>query len=507
MRSIKEKVQFWVEHHPVYASILAGFLFGFSFPPLPFPFPLLIWLAVGIWMEVARQARSLRQAISHVFYGLLFANLIVSYWLMMATVGGGIAAIVAKAVVMSLMLTPFLWLCRVLKTEHSLWYFLLPLAWIFAEGIDFFWDLSYPWLLLGNAWADQAWSYQYIRYTSVLGLSAWVSLGGIITHRWLFVRPSPNIKMVPLPMVLGIWALPLLASISVYVIQKNSPHEAQEWVDILIIQPNHDSYATYNGYESYQQSLEDLLNQTEEALDAETDVVYWPENALDPYIVNIGKNTYEQQVQEAVDAWGIPLITGVTIREYYNPAKDSLPAIVRDRASERPWKVFNAAAGFYPQQEKQIYKKMRLVPLVEKLPFGPFLVRTGLFGVDWESWTLFGRGEELTQFPVHMNPKGRTKAPALICYDSAYPELFWEQANPEAGFFAIITNDGWWGNSSGHVQHFVLSKLRAVESGKYIARAANNGISGIITPWGNVLQETQYWTKASIRARIPVQNP
>ncbi|MDV7394933.1 nitrilase-related carbon-nitrogen hydrolase, partial [Arthrospira platensis SPKY1] len=69
---------------------------------------------------------------------------------------------------------------------------------------------------------------------------------------------------------------------------------------------------------------------------------------------------------------------------------------------------------------------------------------------------------------------------------------------------AVITNDGWWGHSSGHVQHFVLSKLRAVETQRWLVRAANNGISGTISPRGEVFDQTAYWTEASVVAPIRI---
>jgi apolipoprotein N-acyltransferase len=64
-----------------------------------------------------------------------------------------------------------------------------------------------------------------------------------------------------------------------------------------------------------------------------------------------------------------------------------------------------------------------------------------------------------------------------------------------AGFLTIITNDGWWGDSAGHKQHFAYARLRAIEQRMWIARSANNGISGIISPDGKVQKKTEYWTE------------
>lgn len=501
-----QKAKLWIAQQPIKASLVAGIAFGCSFPPFPFPFPLLILVALTIWLNVIKQATSLQQAITHLFYGLLPANLIVSYWLMMATLGGGIAAIIAKACVMALALIPFSIFVRRWPENHPLWMPSLITAWVFAEGIDFYWDLSYPWLLLGNAWANQPWAYQYVSYTGVLGLSAWLVWTSLAFRNYIFHvgEKRTNKRFVFLLSLL----LPLLLSTSLWVYRSQfSPIEDQnDQIRVLLIQPNHDSYAPYNGYTNYQESLDALIDLTEEHLESNPDVIYWPENALDPFITNQGANIYERQVQRAVNRWNTPLISGLTYREYYQPAIDSLPPIVRERESGRPWQVFNAAAGFFPYQPKQVYKKMRLVPLVEKLPFEKQLVATNLLGINWEEWTLFGRGKQLNHYKLATQNNDTTLAPALICYDSVYPELITSDFSRQAGFLAVITNDGWWGRSSGHIQHFALSRLRAVESGKYLVRAANNGISGIITPWGQAQQATEYWTKTAVSAEVPIIN-
>jgi apolipoprotein N-acyltransferase len=94
------------------------------------------------------------------------------------------------------------------------------------------------------------------------------------------------------------------------------------------------------------------------------------------------------------------------------------------------------------------------------------------------------------------------KTPGLICYDSVYPAWVRGFVLRDATFLTIITNDGWWGNTSGHRQHFAYARLRAIEFNRWIARSANNGISGIIAPNGSVKHETDYWERAGFTARI-----
>jgi apolipoprotein N-acyltransferase len=71
-----------------------------------------------------------------------------------------------------------------------------------------------------------------------------------------------------------------------------------------------------------------------------------------------------------------------------------------------------------------------------------------------------------------------------------------------AQFIAIITNDGWWGNTSGKDQHLDYAKLRAIETRRWVCRSANTGISGFINQRGDVVQRTKWWTRTALKQDI-----
>jgi apolipoprotein N-acyltransferase len=71
-----------------------------------------------------------------------------------------------------------------------------------------------------------------------------------------------------------------------------------------------------------------------------------------------------------------------------------------------------------------------------------------------------------------------------------------------AQFIAIVTNDGWWGNTSGKDQHLLYAKLRAIETRRYVVRSANTGISCFINQKGDIIQQTKWWTRTAIKADI-----
>ena len=110
-----------------------------------------------------------------------------------------------------------------------------------------------------------------------------------------------------------------------------------------------------------------------------------------------------------------------------------------------------------------------------------------------------GTQEERTVF----NTNNFGLAP-LICYESVYGSFVSKFVKNGANILLIITNDGWWGNTPGHLQHFEYARLRAIETRRYVLQCANTGISGVIDNEGNVLQKTDYWKEAVVKVKAPL---
>ena len=92
-------------------------------------------------------------------------------------------------------------------------------------------------------------------------------------------------------------------------------------------------------------------------------------------------------------------------------------------------------------------------------------------------------------------------ASTAICYEVVYPHLIREGVQQGSELLTTITNDAWYGESSAAYQHFELARMRAIEQGRYLARAANTGISGIVDPYGRVLARTQLFETTTRRRR------
>ncbi len=148
-----------------------------------------------------------------------------------------------------------------------------------------------------------------------------------------------------------------------------------------------------------------------------------------------------------------------------------------------------------------MYHKGKLVPGVEIFPYMSVLKPIlGNAMIDLGgSVTSLGVSEKREVFSNKFN-KG--KLAPIICYESIYGEFVTEYVKNGANFLAIVTNDSWWGVTQGHKQLLSYAKLRAIETRREIARAANSGISAHINAKGEVEEDTLYGDQTTLFAKI-----
>jgi apolipoprotein N-acyltransferase len=101
-----------------------------------------------------------------------------------------------------------------------------------------------------------------------------------------------------------------------------------------------------------------------------------------------------------------------------------------------------------------------------------------------------------------MLPIGTHQASTAICYEVVFPELARQAVLDGSELLTTITNDGWYGRSSAPYQHFAMASMRAIEQGRYLARAANTGISGIVDPYGRVVQRSEVFREAGLVGEV-----
>ncbi|MDB9827373.1 apolipoprotein N-acyltransferase, partial [Candidatus Pelagibacter sp.] len=150
---------------------------------------------------------------------------------------------------------------------------------------------------------------------------------------------------------------------------------------------------------------------------------------------------------------------------------------------------FNSMAVFNNKLDvTHSYNKINLVPFGEFTPFETVLSLIGLKTVT-NNYQSFSKGENQKALSIK-NDKIELKLLPLICYEIIYSNRLFKDKNFD--YIINISEDGWFGNSIGPKQHFVHSIFRSIESGKYVIRSANNGISAIINPIGIIEKKVEF---------------
>ena len=465
-------------------AVLIGVLLSAAWPPINL-FPLM-WVGFWLLLREVRTSNGIAQAMVRVYLPLVVWNIGTTYWLMMATVAGGVAAILANAVVLAVPLgLSWPWL----RDGAHKW--LGPLnagaIWILFEWLHTRWELAWPWLQLGNGLAAWPSLYQWISLTGIFGLSFWI----FVSVALLPVRASYTSNWRPFA-----WftALPMVVSMLLYVGWTPEPDRS---VPVTVVQPNYDSYQRMGGYEDPVTPLVGLLALTDSVRSQNSKLVLWPENSVMDDIYNRYPRESQYLLEAAARESGATWITGATYMEIF-PVDTDEP-LVRRFGNGVPFKAYNSALAWPAYDTLRVYKKRHLVPIVETIPWLRYLDAVDVAGIQFPQMNSYHRGNEVVNFETEYGP-----VPAMVCYDSVFPNWVRRTVLGGAIFVTVITNDGWWGNTSGHHQHFEFARLRAVETRRAVLRSANNGISGVIDANGRVLKNTDYWVRTGFTYDTPV---
>ena len=494
------------KYYLLFLSIGSALLFWLGWPVKPFPFSLFIAMAPLFAIENHATPERYRHP-GRVFFGytyltLFLWNLLTTWWVYYSTSIGAVFMLLANALLMTI---PFVLFRLTKRMAGESWgFFGLVLYWITFEYVHLNWDVSWPWLTLGNGFASFPEWVQWYEYTGVFGGTLWLLLGNIAFY-YVFLRDGALwrgiIRWQSFLYTLLWIALPILYSYILYLRYE----EQGPGVEVVVVQPNIDPYtekfAGGANFIPYAEQVDRFAALTEQMITPETKFVLWPESAFDGayWESSFSSTDVYQRIMAFKQKYpNLSLITGMTsLIQYEHP--EEVTSTARYSEDLGSYDVFNTAF-FVPDQGKPIfYHKSRLVPGVEIMPYPRVLgfLSTLIFDLGGTSGG-FGRQDERT---VLYNADSLGGAPA-ICYESIYGDYLTEFVRNGAEMIFIITNDGWWGNTAGHKQHLHYATLRAIETRRSIARSANTGISAFITQRGDIEQATQYWEPAVIRGTI-----
>lgn len=439
------------------------------------------------------------------YLSFLLWNILTTHWLYNASVFGAVFAIGCNSIFFAIIFTAYGWALNRLP-KHSAALFLVSF-WMAFEKFHLGWDLSWPWLTLGNVFSESILWIQWYEYTGVFGGTLWIWLVNFWAfHAWQKRKLSAGSWRKQLArIVIGI-ALPIFIS---HLIYRNQEEANMGRISVVVLQPNLDPYQEKYSFTNAA-LLEKMISMTDEYLDEKTDYLLTPEGYFDEGF-GLDLNRYQNQTFYAsVSKWlthypQLHLLSGVQSYQVYPPNKKA-PSPTANRSRNGQWyDVYNSAFDLSATEKDQVYHKSKLVPGVEFMPFKntlePFI---GAFLLDFGG-TIATRGIQKERTVFTHQTKGIKTAP-IICYESIYGDFVTEYVRKGANFLSIITNDAWWDDTQGHKQLLSYARLRAIETRRAIARSANTGISAFINTKGELVKTMKYNTGGALKAEIPVND-
>lgn len=490
--------------YPFLAAALSGIVFSLAWPAAGMPLLLFIaFLPLFYALELNEQTYgkiSLHKVWILSYLAFFIWNLLTTWWIYHSTPEGAYLAILCNSLFMSWVFTAA-HKTRILLGK-SIGYVALAAYWLMFEYLHMNWKLTWPWLTLGNGFAAYPEWVQWYEYTGALGGSLWVIAVNVAVYE---IIRSANMKALGIPV--GMVALPILASYTIY----SSYREKENPEEIIVVQPNIDPYNEKFTNGTQEEQFKKLLTLAQLQASEETDYVVFPETALPYAIWNFQKDIHPPflELREFLQPYPKTkiIIGGSYLELFKGILKSDLPSTVsRYGKSEDFYDDYNVAFQIDTSAEIPVYKKSKLVPGPEAYPLPEFArpLQEIMFKEMGGMMGNLGSQKERSVFAAP-NDKNLSVAP-IICYESIYGEFVGEYVKKGASLLFIITNDGWWGNTPGHRQHFEYARLRAVETRRSIARSANTGISGFINQRGDILQSAPYWVEASLKQKLNVNH-
>ncbi|MBF0456811.1 MAG: apolipoprotein N-acyltransferase [Nitrospirae bacterium] len=352
-----------------------------------------------------------------------------------------------------------------------------PSLWV---GLEYFRGVlftGFPWSFLGYTQYKMLPLIQIADITGVYGVSFLLVCFNAAAADFIIKNNSENYTLLKKLLPFALFAIIIALVLAYGYRQLNNINPAVKPVRVSVIQGNVAQDAKWDK-KFVSEILKSYETMTEQAVADGAKLVVWPESSL-PFLFGSDKILTEDLLsfQKKLDIY---LVFGTDL--------------VKDYVNGR-YVLTNSAMVLAPGGKfLSVYDKIHMVPFGEYVP-----LRNVLFFIDRLVTGIgdFTRGSSLT---VVRTPLGDFAAP--ICYEIAFPELVGAFYRYGGDFIVTITNDAWFGRTSGPYQHFIMAVFRAIENRKPVVRSANTGISGFIDSTGEITARTELFEKVVLTRDI-----
>lgn len=454
-----------------FCAPIAGILLTLSFAPFDYSclaLPTLIFL-LACWQDISAKRAALRGFL----FGLgLFGSGVTWVYISMHDFGG--AGVFGSSLLSGLFAAfwavfPALAGYLTVQMKGPGQIVLMPVIWILVEYLRGYWVLNgFPWLQVAYSQLETPLA-GYIPVLGVYGtgfITALTASLAVEICRRSLSRPGrlrPPLQLIMLLVILWV-AGGLLRNV-------HWTHQIGEPIRVAMIQGNIAQDQKWRP-ENKLNTLLKYKRLTEAHWDS--NIIIWPETAIPAYL---------DQVQEGFLA---PL--GNDAKQHNTDLIISVP--VQDQA---PTKNYNAVITL--GKEQGIYRKIHLLPFGEYLPLQPL---SG-FVLDLINTRLGNFTPGATNQPLLT--AGGYPFVTLICYEDAFGDLA-IRGLPNAAYLVNVTNDGWFGDTIEPHQHLQMARMRALETGRFLLRSTNTGVTAIVSPTGEIISSAPLFQETALTGTI-----
>ncbi len=490
-----------------YLALLTAFLLWLAWPPIPYTGPVLWFAFLPLLFAIEGILSSDLKQRGRKVFGLSFLTFAIWNTASIYWVYNSLASAMSAPVAVLISFIPFglgallmaaaVWMYYAFRQLFNrFWsYFALIFFWISYEYLHQSWDLAFPWMNLGNGFAQTHQLVQWYEYTGVYGGTLWVLLSNLLLFEVLRIK----FKDDQISKLSYVWLVLILVPTCFSMFRYHHYEEQNSPANVVVVQPNIDPYAKFGSMPTSTQ-INQLIRLSDSIAQVNTEYFIWPETAISEFSNEdqFRSNPHFAAIQQFLSKYkNGNVLSGIESYQLYSNPQSSTARF--DERLGLYFDSFNAAVQMENSANLQFYHKSKLVPGVEQLPFADALAfMKPAFAAFGGSTGGYGSQAEPSVF---FSQNGLGVSP-VICYESIWGDYVAKSVEQGASFIAIITNDAWWGNTAGKDQHLAYAKLRAIENRRWVARSANTGISAFINQRGDVMQQSQWWTATALKADI-----
>ena len=488
-------------------STLSGVLLSIGFPPIPLTILMFIGFVPLLMIEKEisddSPTPSKKLLLRYAYNTFVVWNILTTWWVGNTAFIAGFVAIWLNAFFMCI---PILLFHQTKNKVPNVAYAAFAAYWLCFELLHLNWEISWVWLNLGNAFAEfPAWI-QWYEYTGAFGGSLWILLANIFIFKalspYFYNKEKPKTQSIIKLSALII--LPILASLVIYF----NYTEKGNAIEVIVGQPNYEPHFEKFSIDKKVRD-EQVVDLAMSSITANTEYFILPETVFNSVDEDKPKaNKTVKRFQPVLDKFPqVKIVSGASAYNVLKKDEATTPATRttynKDGSTRTRYEGLNAALQLQKDQPIQLYRKSKFVPGAELLPYKKvfFFLKPLVDKLD-------GSMEGLGTQPYRTNFTSQTATIApVICYESVFGAYHTEYIRnkknvPGADFIAIMTNDGWWDNTAGHKQHLAFASLRAIETRRDIARSANTGISAFINQRGDIISQTKYNERTTLKDTV-----